>query len=62
MSCRWTTDICLYMLYPYLLEPLYDAVVALHTYYCVVCCYYIDTAEVEKLRPELMRGLAMFER
>ena len=57
----YTSDICLYVLYPYLAKELYDMMAGLCETYRLVCDYDPDREYLEQYRPVVIRNLCKFE-
>ena len=58
----WTSEICLYVLYPYVPEDFFDMLVSLCEVYRLCCDYDPDIEHMKKIRPEVIRGLCKFEK
>jgi hypothetical protein len=57
----WTTEICLYVLYPYLSTAWYNGILTLNELYTKMCLYSVDVEDFKKCRPKIVRGLVYLE-
>jgi hypothetical protein len=58
----WTTEICMYVLYPFISAAWYNGILTLHELYSKTCDSSVDVDDFKKCRPGLVRGLVDLEK
>ena len=58
----WTTEICMYVLYPFISAAWYSGILTLHALYSKTCGSSVDVDDFKKCRPGLVRGLVNLEK